>query len=148
MDEIVIHIKKAAGFDDLPLPKKGTSGSAGFDLFAAVDGPVTLQPGSVQLIPAGFSMAVPQGYEAQVRPRSGLALKHGIGVLNGPGTIDPDYRGIVSVILFNFGKEPFVVKRGDRIAQMVFCRTVPVRFSETVELERSERGAGGFGSTG
>jgi dUTP pyrophosphatase len=148
MEEIVIHIRKVEGFEDLPLPKKQTPGAAGFDLLAAVDKPVVLEPGSVLLISAGFRMSVPMGCEAQVRPRSGLALKHGIGVLNSPGTIDPDYRGVVSVILFNFGKDPFEIKRGDRIAQMVFARTVPIRFNEASTLDESERGAGGFGSTG
>ena len=148
MHEILIHIQKAEGFEDLPLPQKQTAGAAGFDLFAAVEQPVTLAPGSVRLIPAGFRMSIPEGYEAQVRPRSGLALKHGIGVLNSPGTIDPDYRGVVSVVLFNFGKEPFTIKRGDRIAQMVFSRTIPVRFSEVLVLDESRRGANGFGSTG
>ena len=145
---VEIKIKREYGCEDLPLPKYQTEGSAGMDLYAAVDGMVTLLPGTIQLIPTGIRISIPPGLEGQVRPRSGLALKHGIGVLNSPGTIDSDYRGMVGVILFNFSKEPFIIKRGDRIAQLVINRFEKVIFSVTHELDSSERDSGGFGSTG
>ena len=118
------------------------------DLFAAVDGPLTLKPGQWRLVPTGVRIAIPHGYEAQVRPRSGLAMKHGLTVLNAPGTIDSDYRGEVGVILINLGENPFVVNRGDRVAQMVFTRVITARFVATPELAESGRGVGGFGHTG
>jgi dUTP pyrophosphatase len=118
------------------------------DLCAAVEGEVTLLPGERKLISTGIRISVPEGYEAQVRPRSGLAFKHGIGVLNAPGTVDSDYRGVVSVIMFNFGKEPFVIKRSDRIAQMVIQKVVKAEWIESDDLDETERKSGGFGSTG
>ena len=147
MDPVVVAIQRDKGFEDLSLPEKQSAGASGFDLFAAVDEPVTIRPGEIKLVSTGFRISIPTGIEAQVRPRSGLALKYGIGVLNSPGTIDADYRGTVGVILFNFGKSPYVIRRGDRIAQMVFCRVASVRFEETSVLDSSERGEGGFGST-
>lgn len=118
------------------------------DIRAAVAGDLTLAPGVTVLVPTGFAIALPHGYEAQIRPRSGLALKHQIGVLNSPGTIDSDYRGEVCIILTNFGKEPFVIRRGDRIAQMVIARYARVLWEEKEDLDDTNRGAGGFGHTG
>lgn len=148
MADCVVQIQKEKGFEDLPDPKPQTDGAAGYDLYAALDRPATIEPGKIRLVSAGFRMSIPAGFEAQVRPRSGLALKHGIGILNAPGTIDPDYRGVVGVILFNFGERPFIINRGDRIAQMVFMKTANVELVSTKLLEPSRRGLGGFGSTG
>lgn len=143
-----VQIKRLPGNDDLPLPETMTLGASGFDLRAAVTEPVTLYPGERKLIPTGIAIAMPEGLEAQVRPRSGLALKHGITCLNTPGTIDADYRGEIGVILINLGYEPFTIHRGDRIAQLVFQVVPRVELVEVEELPPSERGAGGFGSTG
>jgi dUTP pyrophosphatase len=132
----------------LALPAYATEGSAGLDLLAAVSEAVTLQPGARALIPTGLSLALPQGYEAQVRPRSGLALKHGLTLLNSPGTIDADYRGEVQVILVNLGEEPVTIPRGMRIAQLVLAPVTRAALEEVPELPPSARGAGGFGSTG
>lgn len=125
-----------------------TEGSSGFDLYAACDGDIIIEPGRVALVPAGFEVAVPRGYEAQVRPRSGLALKSRIGLLNSPGTVDSDYRGEVGVILFNFSDADFTVSRGDRIAQMVVCQVPDTVLVEADSLDTTERGPGGFGHTG
>ena len=130
------------------LPQYSTSQSAGLDLRASLEESITLAPGEHRLIPTGLKIALPQGTEAQVRPRSGLAYKHGITVLNSPGTIDADYRGDVGVILINHGKEPFVVEDGERIAQLVIARYVQLQWKPTDDLSETERGAGGFGSTG
>ena len=132
----------------LPLPAYATDQAAGMDLLAAVAEPVTLAPGQRRLIPTGLTIALPEGYEAQVRPRSGLALKHGVTVLNSPGTVDADYRGEVGVILANLGAEPFVVERGMRIAQMVLARVERLAWAMVDTLPDSARGTGGFGSTG
>ena len=134
----------------LPVPKVQTALSAGADLCAAVpaDQPVTLTPGARAIIPCGFAMALPAGYEAQVRPRSGLAAKHGVTVLNSPGTVDADYRGEVKVILVNLGQDDFVVTRGERVAQMVIAAVVQPAFVQVEELDETIRGSGGFGSTG
>lgn len=132
--------------EGLPLPSRATAHSAGLDLVAAVD--VTIAPGERKLVPTGLKVAVPEGYELQLRPRSGLALKHGISLPNTPATIDADYRGELQVILINLGTESFEVKRGDRIAQMLVQRVEPVRFREVDVLPESGRGSGGFGSTG
>ena len=145
---IVVRIKRIEGGADLPLPKKMTDHSAGFDLCAAVREPVTIQPGKIALIPCGFSMALPAGWEAQIRPRSGLASKHGITLINSPGTIDADYRGEVKVPVINLGSEPFVVERSMRIAQMLIAPVPRVSIVEVKELDETERGAGGFGHTG
>ena len=146
---ITIRIKRAAGAGaDLPLPIRMTAQSAGMDLPAAVAGPVTLAPGERKLIPCGFHMALPPGYEAQVRPRSGLASKHGVTLVNSPGTIDADYRGEVHVPLINLGQAPFVVERGMRVAQMVVLPVPPVEVVEVEELDDTDRGHGGFGHTG
>jgi dUTP pyrophosphatase len=133
--------------EGLPLPQYMTAGAAGADVFAAVAGEVTLGPGERALIPAGFSLAVPDGYEVQIRPRSGLALRHGVTCLNAPGTIDADYRGPVGVILANLGTEPFVVRRGDRIAQMILARVERATLVPVEGLAETAR-SGGFGSTG
>ena len=133
---------------DLPLPAYATEHSAGLDLLAAAAGDVIIAPGERALIPTGIAIALPEGYEAQVRPRSGLALKHGVTVLNSPGTIDADYRGEIGVILINHGKEAFTVTRGMRIAQMVIAPYTRADWQVSESLEHSARGAGGFGSTG
>lgn len=143
-----VIIQRLPGNEDLPLPAQMTAGSAGFDLAAAVREEYVLLPGKRALIPTGIRIALPEGYEAQVRPRSGLALKHGITLVNAPGTIDADYRGEIGVILINFGDEPFPVRRGDRIAQLVIQRLPRVVWEEREELPPTDRGAGGFGHTG
>lgn len=133
---------------DVPLPSEMTGGSAGKDIRAAVETPMVVAPGETVAVPTGFAIAVPEGYEAQVRPRSGLALKKNIGLLNSPGTIDSDYRGEVRIILTNFGKEDFVIERGDRIAQLVIAPVVSVQWEAVEKLSDTHRGSGGFGSTG
>lgn len=145
---ITIQIKRLPNGSDLPLPAKMTANSAGFDLAAAVSSPVTIAPGEIRLVPCGFAMALPPGYEAQVRPRSGLASKHGITMVNAPGTIDADYRGEVQVPLINLGKSPFVIERGMRIAQMLIAPVPRVEVVEVEELDSTARGTGGFGHTG
>jgi dUTP pyrophosphatase len=130
----------------LPLPAYATKGAAGMDVVSAED--VTLAPGARHAVATGLAMAIPQGYEIQVRPRSGLALKHGISVPNTPGTIDSDYRGELKVILINLGSQPFVIARGDRVAQLVLAPVVQAGWDEVAQLDATERGAGGFGSTG
>jgi dUTP pyrophosphatase len=132
----------------LALPQYATDGSAGMDILAALATPMTIAPGATVLIPSGFSLEIPRGFEAQIRPRSGLALKSSIGILNSPGTIDSDYRGEVKVIVTNFGGAAFTVNRGDRIAQMIIARYARVNWEESDELENTTRGAGGFGHTG
>jgi len=147
-DRVVVEVKRKPGCEDLDLPRYMSEGASGMDLCAAVDGDVAIQPGEVKLIPTGIHIAVPMGHEAQIRPRSGLALKHGVTVLNAPGTVDSDYRNEVGVILANLGREPFVVKRGMRVAQMVIARTCRAELVEVKELGETRRGLGGFGSTG
>ncbi len=131
-----------------PLPTYATAQSAGMDLRANIDAPITLRPMERQLIPTGLYIALPEGFEAQVRPRSGLALKHGITVLNTPGTIDADYRGELKVLLVNFSNTNFVINAGERVAQMVIARYEKVDFEQVTELDDTERGAGGYGHTG
>lgn len=143
-----VRIKRLPEARDLPLPSPASSGSAGFDLRAAILEDLVLRPGERLLVPTGLVLEIPRGWEGQVRPRSGLALKHGIGILNSPGTIDSDYRGEVGVILVNLGEAPFSLQRGDRIAQLVFSRVEPVEWEEVETLGESSRGGGGFGSTG
>ncbi|PZD93372.1 dUTP diphosphatase [Paenibacillus sambharensis] len=143
-----VKFKRLPGSEDIQLPQKMSEWAAGFDLHAAVQEPVTLAPGMRQLIPTGFAMAMPPELEAQIRPRSGLAYKHGITCLNSPGTIDADYRGEVKVLLINHGQEPFVIERGERIAQMVFQVVPHVDIEEVDELPDTVRGEGGFGHTG
>ena len=143
-----VRVKRLPAARDLPLPAAASPGSAGVDLRAAVDGERVLRPGERALIPTGLVLEIPPGCEGQVRPRSGLALRHGVGILNAPGTIDSDYRGEVGVILVNLGTADFAVRRGDRIAQLVFARAEPVEWEEAEDLDGSGRGEGGFGSTG
>ena len=131
-----------------PLPKYQTSLSAGMDLHANLTEPVVLEPQARMLIPTGLFIELPEGYEAQVRPRSGLALKHGITVLNSPGTIDADYRGEIKVLLINHGQDPFTIQNGERIAQMVIAQHATIQWVETQSLSNTERGEGGYGSTG
>jgi dUTP pyrophosphatase len=143
-----IAVVRLAGGAGLPLPAYMSPGAAGADIVAAVADDLVLLPGARALVPTGFSLEVPAGYEVQVRPRSGLAIKHGVTCLNSPGTIDSDYRGEVGVILVNLGGEPFVVRRGERIAQLVVAPVVQAAFGEVAALAASARGEGGFGSTG
>ncbi|WP_416897769.1 MAG: dUTP diphosphatase [Minwuia sp.] len=145
---VSVAITRVGHGADLPLPAYETSGAAGMDLRAATGGDIEIEPMARALIPAGIAIALPEGYEAQVRPRSGLAAKHGITVLNSPGTVDSDYRGEVGVILANLSAAPFTVRHGDRIAQLVIAPVSRCNWTEAATLEASERGAGGFGSTG
>jgi len=145
---ITVAIKRLAHGSDMPLPSYATKEAAGMDLSAAVQGDLVLKPGKRAIVPTGISIALPSGYEAQVRPRSGLAAKNGVTVLNAPGTIDADYRGEVGVILINHGDQDFTVTRGMRIAQMVIAPVSPALLHEVAELPDTARGAGGFGSTG
>ncbi len=148
MRSIEVHVKRLPHGADLPLPGYATLGAAGMDLLAAVDKPVRIPPAGRALIPTGIAIALPAGFELQIRPRSGLALKHGITLPNTPGTIDEDYRGEIQVIVLNAGDEMFTVTRGMRIAQAVLAPVVHVSWSEVEKLEETPRGAGGFGSTG
>ncbi len=146
-----VRVRRLAAARDLPLPTPGSAGSAGLDLRAALpaDRPeITLAPGERRLVPTGLVVEIPAGWEGQVRPRSGLALRHGVTVANAPGTIDSDYRGEVAVILVNLGAEPFRLCRGDRIAQLLLARAEPIEWEEAEDLADSGRGTGGFGSTG
>lgn len=144
----ILRIKKLENGKDLPAPKYETAGSAGMDLLAAIDEQITLKSGEIKLVKTGIVIALEKGFEAQVRPRSGLALKNGITVLNTPGTIDSDYRGEVCVILINHAKTDFVITRGMRIAQMVIARHEQAKIEEVLDLDETTRGVGGFGSTG
>ena len=143
---IRIQISRLSNGEGLPLPAYATHGAAGLDVVAAED--VDLQPGQRHAVATGFKVAIPHGYEIQVRPRSGLAFKHGISIPNTPGTIDSDYRGELKILLINHGEEPFAVRRGERIAQLVPAAVTPAEFDAVEELEDTHRGAGGFGSTG
>lgn len=148
MSAIAVAVQVLPHGAGLALPSYATPGSAGVDLAAAVEAPLVLAPGARAAVPTGLALALPEGYEAQVRPRSGLALKHGITLLNSPGTIDADYRGEVRVILANLGSEPVTIARGDRIAQLVVAPVTRVVWEPVAALPGSERGSGGFGSTG
>jgi len=145
---VQIRLCRLPGGEGLPLWAPATEGSAGVDLCAAVDEDWVVEPGDRVLVPTGFAMALPPGYEGQVRPRSGLALRHGITLPNSPGTIDSDYRGEVKVILMNAGREPFRISRGDRIAQLVVAAVARATWCEVTTLDETDRGAGGFGHTG
>ena len=145
---VTLKIKKFSGTEDLPLPQYMTEHAAGMDVYAAVTDPIVMKPGETKLIPTGMSIEVPVGYEAQIRPRSGLALKHSIGILNSPGTIDADYRGEVGIILTNFGDKDFTVNRGERVAQMIVAPVAKVVIEQVEEVSTTVRGAGGFGHTG
>ena len=147
--QVVIRVRRLPGAPaDAPLPKRQTAGSAGYDVRAANPEPIVLSPGARAAIPTGLVFSIPPGYEVQVRPRSGLALKHGIILPNSPGTIDPDYRGELKVILMNLGEEAFVVRPGDRIAQLIVARFETVEWQEVAELDETSRSSGGFGHTG
>jgi len=143
-----VRIQRLAAARDLPLPSPASPGSSGFDLRAALPETAVLGPGERLLVPTGLVLEIPSGWEGQVRPRSGLALRHGIGVVNAPGTIDSDYRGELAVILINLGTAPFPIQRGDRIAQLVIAPVARIEWEEAESLGESERGAGGFGSSG
>jgi dUTP pyrophosphatase len=147
VEELTVSIRRLPGNEDLPLPCYMTAQAAGMDLTAAVGAEVTILPGERRLIPTGIAVALPEGYEAQIRPRSGLALRHGVTLLNAPGTIDADYRGEIGIILINHGQDPFAVQRGERIAQMVVHRITRVDWSICGALPESDRGEGGFGHT-
>ena len=148
MPPILVRIKRLPRGAGVPLPARMTEHAAGYDLSAAVAEPTVLQPGDIKLIPCGFAMAIPPGYEAQVRPRSGLSSKHGVTMVNAPGTIDADYRGEVHVPLINLGRSPFTVERGMRIAQMLILPVPASEMVEVDELDETTRGVGGFGHTG
>ncbi len=145
---VTVRITRLPGARDLPLPARATPGSAGFDLHAALDDALVLEPGARALVPTGIAIALPPGHEGQVRPRSGLALKYGLLLPNAPGTIDADYRGELQVIVLNAGREPVTLRRGERIAQLVVAPVADVGFVEVDELDATARGAGGFGHTG
>lgn len=146
-ERIVVRLTRVSE-RTMPVPAYQTPGSAGVDLAAAVDAPVTLAPGERALIPTGYAMAIPPGFEGQLRPRSGLALKHGVTLVNSPGTVDSDYRGEVKVLLINLGREDFVIRPEDRIAQLVIAPVTQASFDVVAALDDTERGAGGYGSTG
>ncbi len=148
MTQLKIAIKRIRPGAEIPLPCYMTSHSAGMDLYADLVEDVVLTPGARMLIPTGIAIALPDGYEAQIRPRSGLALKYGISLVNSPGTIDSDFRGEIGVIIINHGTEPFLIKRGERVAQMIVSHFTRVAWLETTELENTCRGDGGFGHTG
>ena len=148
MKTIKVRLKRNPGTEDLPLPAYMSEGASGMDLYAAVHEDTALAPGEIKLIPTGISIQLPEGYEAQIRPRSGLALKHGITFVNTPGTVDSDYRGTISLIMANIGKEPYVIKRGSRVAQMVISEVIRAQVDVTDELNDTVRAAGGFGHTG
>lgn len=147
-ETMTVPISRTTGTEDIPLPTYMTDHSAGMDIYAAVEEDTVILPGEWKLIPTGISIALPEGYEASVRPRSGLALRHGITLLNAPGTIDADYRGEIGVIMINHGKDPFIVRRGDRIAQMVITGVCRVSWNVCDILNATQRGSGGFGHTG
>jgi len=145
---ISLLVRRKPGTDDLPLPRYMSEAAAGMDVCAAVDEPLVLEPGDIRLVPTGLQVAVPPGYEVQVRPRSGLALKHGLTVVNTPGTIDADYRGEVGVIVGNIGREAFTITRGMRVAQLVVAAVARADVQQVDELPETDRGEGGFGHSG
>ena len=136
------------GLNHISLPSYATEGSAGLDIYAALEKPMKISSGSIEMVPTNISVEIPEGYEIQVRPRSGLAAKHGIGILNSPGTIDSDYRGEITIIIINFGKEGFIIQPAERIAQLVLSKVYKAEFVEAKELNNTNRGEGGFGHTG
>ncbi len=148
MEEVTVSIVRLPGQEDIPLPGYMTGQSAGMDLYAAVRADEVIAPGARKMIPAGIAIELPEGYEAQIRPRSGLAIRHGVTLINSPGTIDADFRGEIMVLLVNHGDKPFVVKRGERIAQMVVQRVSRVAWNVRGRLNDTPRGSGGFGHTG
>jgi dUTP pyrophosphatase len=148
MEKVTLLVKRLRRDRPVSLPRYMTENAAGMDLFASLDEDIVLRPGERKLVPAGISVAIPEGFEGQVRPRSGLAIRGGIGIVNAPGTIDSDYRGEIGVLLINFGKEPFTVRDGERIAQMVISRVFRGVWKEVDELPKTARQDGGFGHTG
>src|ERR1035437_746247 len=149
MENINIKIKRISEeYNDVPLPEYATEGSAGMDIRAAIKEPLIIKIGEVVIVPTNLSIEIPPGYEIQVRPRSGLAAKYGIGILNSPGTVDSDYRGEIKIILINFGKEDFTIQKSERIAQLIISNVVRADLSEENSLNESKRGSGGFGHTG
>jgi dUTP pyrophosphatase len=148
MERVIVKVKRLNNNPDLPLPSYQSGDSSGLDLRAAVVKEVILRPGEIKLIPTGLSISLPKGYEAQVRARSGLALRYGLGLVNSPGTIDADYRGEIGVIAINWGKKPLTIRRGDRIAQIVINKAYRARVEEVDELDATKRGKGGFGHSG
>ena len=148
MERIVIKIKRLESSTDLPLPDYETEGSSGMDIRASVREPVLMEPGEIKLIPTGMAVSIPPGYEGQIRPRSGLALKHGVGLINSPGTIDSDYRGEIAIIMINWGEKSFTIRRGDRIAQMIISKVHRADLVEVDDLDSTKRGDGGFGHSG
>jgi dUTP pyrophosphatase len=148
MEKISLLVKRTEASKNLPLPQYMTSGASGLDLFASTDHNIRIEPGKFKSIPTGISAVIPDGYEAQIRPRSGLALKYGITVLNSPGTIDADYRGEINIILINLGENDFVIEKGDRIAQLVINKVIHAELIVVDYLPESDRGINGFGSTG
>lgn len=148
MSAVRVLVQRLAHGQGLPLPAYQTAEAAGLDLPAAVDAPLEIAPGTIAMVPTGLSLAIPPGHEGQVRPRSGLAVKHGLTVVNAPGTIDADYRGEVKVALINLGLAPVTIQRGDRVAQLIIAPVVRAELTEVAELPASQRGAGGFGHTG
>ncbi len=149
MKKILVKVKRVSNeYIDIPIPEYETSGSAGMDIRAAISDEFVIKSGSFALVPTNLSVEIPEGYEIQVRGRSGLAAKHGIGILNAPGTIDSDYRGEIKIILFNFNSNDFIIHRGDRIAQLVLAKVTQAKFELTEELTETKRGKGGFGHSG
>lgn len=148
MNNIKLKIRRLSNNKDLPLPTYESKGSSGMDIRACIENAIELKPGERRLIPTGFAISIPRGYEAQVRPRSGLALHHGIGMVNSPGTIDSDYRGEIAVLLINWGHKTVFIERGDRIAQLVISKACHAKLIETDYLDKTTRGNGGFGHTG
>ncbi|OGW82555.1 MAG: deoxyuridine 5'-triphosphate nucleotidohydrolase [Omnitrophica bacterium RIFCSPHIGHO2_02_FULL_51_18] len=148
MKTVKIQVKRSPGTEDITLPAYMSAGASGMDLCAAVDGDLAIMPGEIKLISTGISVSIPRGFEAQIRPRSGLALKHGITFVNTPGTIDSDYRGVISLIVTNLGRELYVIKRGARVAQMVIQEIVKADIEIVGQLENTSRAYGGFGHTG
>ncbi len=148
MEKVFISFKRLGDSADVPLPSYESEGSSGMDIRACVKDSIILQPGQIRLVPTGLAVSIPFGYEAQMRPRSGLALKHGIGFVNSPGTIDSDYRGEIGIIMINWGENPFTIRRGDRIAQMIITRVCRADIAEAETLDDTRRGEGGFGHSG
>lgn len=148
MTSVAVRVKRLRESEGVTIPAYMTTHAAGVDLHAAIDAPIHLQPGARVLVPTGLAIELPDGYEAQIRPRSGLAFKHGISLVNTPGTIDPDYRGEISIIVINHGSETFVINAGERIAQMVIAPFIRAVFAEVDSLTETGRGSGGFGHTG
>jgi len=146
--DVTVRIKRLEAQEDIPLPAYETSGSAGMDLRAAVKEKILLVPGEIRLVPTGLAISIPPGYEAQIRPRSGLALRYGLGLVNSPGTIDSDYRGEIGLIMINWGTDPVEIKRGDRIAQMIITKVHRAEIVQVEDLDSTARGEGGFGHSG